>query len=209
MLLPQVAAADTAKDVPRFQRPPRQWMDDMALFGRLLAGELHFLLGSWLVHAHSVAENDAEAAQLEYDQRSNITRWGDHSGADRTCLHDDANRGLSGLVSGLYAPHWQRYFDALAQAMAHGTPTAPIDWFAMELGLGSCAQCAANRATERRGADRSPHRAAVWDVPRSKRSDSRLSVIDGKTSARPIQGCHGAAILTCGTHRSAAVRSVR
>lgn len=132
VLLPQIGAAYGAKDVTRFRALTGQWMDDMTMLDRLLATEPHFLLGHWLSSARHAAGNDAEAAQLEYDQRSLITSWGDRSGADRGGLHDYANRELSGLVSGLYAPRWQRYFDSLAKAMADGTPPAPIDWFAME-----------------------------------------------------------------------------
>ncbi len=132
VLLPQIGAAYAARDASRFRTLARQWMDDMGLLDRLLASEPHFLLGNWLSQARHAAGDDVEAAQLEYDQRSIITSWGDRPGADRGGLHDYANRELSGLVSGLYAPRWQRYFDTLAQAMADGTPPAPIDWFAME-----------------------------------------------------------------------------
>ncbi|WP_130620024.1 alpha-N-acetylglucosaminidase [Dyella amyloliquefaciens] len=132
LLLPRIGEAYASKDVPRFHALATQWMDDMGMLDRLLASEPHFLLGNWLSNARRAARSDAEAAQLEYDQRSIITSWGDRSGADRGGLHDYANRELSGLVSGLYAPRWQRYFDSLAQAMASGSPPAPIDWFAME-----------------------------------------------------------------------------
>lgn len=132
VLLPQIGTAYASKDAARFRALTTQWLGDMALLDRLLASEPHFLLGNWLSHARHAAGSDEEAAQLEYDQRSIITSWGDRSGADRGGLHDYANRELSGLVSGLYAPRWRRYFDSLAQAMANGTTPAPIDWFAME-----------------------------------------------------------------------------
>jgi alpha-N-acetylglucosaminidase len=132
VLLPQIKAAYEAKDKARFRLLTRQWLDDMALLDRLLASDPHFLLGNWLAHARTDATDDAEAARQEYDQRSIITHWGDRSAADRGGLHDYANRELSGLVSGLYAPRWQRYFDSLQQALTTNTAPQSIDWFAME-----------------------------------------------------------------------------
>ncbi|MFC5580475.1 alpha-N-acetylglucosaminidase [Rhodanobacter terrae] len=128
-LLPQIKAAYEAKDVAGFHALTTQWLDDMAWLDRLLASDPHFLLGRWLAHART---GTAEAARQEYDQRSIITHWGDRSGADRGGLHDYANRELSGLVSGLYAPRWQRYFASLEQALTTNATPRPIDWFALE-----------------------------------------------------------------------------
>jgi alpha-N-acetylglucosaminidase len=129
VLLPQIKAAYEAKDVAHFRTLAAQWLDDMASLDRLLASDPHFLLGSWLAHARTDA---FEAARQEYDQRAIVTHWGDRSGADRGGLHDYANRELSGLVSGLYAPRWQRYFASLEQALSTNAAPQPIDWFAME-----------------------------------------------------------------------------
>ena len=106
-------------------------MDDMAMLDRLLAADPDFLLGRWLMHAKAAARDDAEAAQLEYDQRSILASWGDRSGADRGGLHDYANRELAGLVGGLYAQRWRRLFDTLQDGL-NGSRTQPIDWYAME-----------------------------------------------------------------------------
>jgi len=132
VLLPQIKAAYAAKDLRRFRTLTAQWLDDMALLDRLLASDPHFLLGTWLAHARTDAVDAAEAAQQEYDQRSIITHWGDRSGADHGGLHDYANRELHGLVSGLYAPRWRRYFASLEQTLVDRKPPTPIDWFAME-----------------------------------------------------------------------------
>jgi alpha-N-acetylglucosaminidase len=129
VLLPQMKAAYEAKDVTRFHALAVQWLDDMAMLDRLLASDPHFLLGNWLAHART---DTTEAAQQEYDQRAIVTHWGDRSGADRGGLHDYANRELSGLVGGLYAPRWQRYFASLEQALTTNATPQPIDWFAME-----------------------------------------------------------------------------
>jgi alpha-N-acetylglucosaminidase len=132
VLLPQIKAAYETKDLPRLRTLTAQWLDDMALLDRLLASDPHFLLGNWLAHARTDAADETEAARQEYDQRSIITSWGDRAGADRGGLHDYANRELSGLLSGLYAPRWRRYFASLEQALIARKAPQPIDWFAME-----------------------------------------------------------------------------
>ncbi|HKR75356.1 MAG TPA: alpha-N-acetylglucosaminidase [Rhodanobacter sp.] len=131
-LLPQISAAYEARDARRLHALATGWLDDMALLDRLLASDPHFLLGNWLAPARAAADNAAEAAQFEYDQRALITIWGERQGADEGGLHDYANRELSGLVSGLYEPRWRRYFASLEQSLATGKPPVAIDWYAME-----------------------------------------------------------------------------
>ncbi|MDE2248316.1 MAG: alpha-N-acetylglucosaminidase C-terminal domain-containing protein [Xanthomonadaceae bacterium] len=132
VLLPQIRAAYEARDARRLHALDTEWLDDMALLDRLLASDPHFLLGNWLAPARAAAGDAAEAAQFEYDQRALITTWGGRQASDEGGLHDYANRELSGLVSGLYAPRWRRYFAALEQSLATGKPPAKIDWYAME-----------------------------------------------------------------------------
>jgi alpha-N-acetylglucosaminidase len=130
-LLPQIKSAYLAKDAVRLRQLTGIWMGDMAALDRLLASEPHFLLGRWLSHAAAAAGSAAERAQLLYDQRSILAGWGDRSGADGGGLHDYANREWAGLIGGLYAQRWQRYFTMLTQTL-DGQPSAPIDWFALE-----------------------------------------------------------------------------
>ncbi len=132
LLLPRIKAAYEAKDAARLHALSTEWLDNMALLDRLLASDPGFLLGNWLAPARAAAADGAEAAQFEYDQRTLITIWGDRGDADRGGLHDYANRELSGLVSGLYAPRWRRFFESLQQSLATGKPPAAIDWYAME-----------------------------------------------------------------------------
>ncbi|MEW9623817.1 alpha-N-acetylglucosaminidase [Rhodanobacter geophilus] len=131
-LLPRIEAAYGAKDAARLHALDSEWLDDMALLDRLLASDPDFLLGNWLAPAQAAAADDAEAAQFEYDQRTLITTWGGRQGADEGGLHDYANRELAGLVSGLYAPRWRRFFASLEQSLATRKPPAKIDWYAME-----------------------------------------------------------------------------
>ena len=132
VLLPQIEAAYGAKDAARLHALDTAWLDDMTLLDRLLASDPDFLLGNWLAPAHTAADNDSEAAQLEYDQRAIITVWGRRQGADEGGLHDYANRELSGMVSGLYEPRWRRFLESLEQSLATGKPPEKIDWYVME-----------------------------------------------------------------------------
>ena len=131
VLLPRIKAAYEAKDASRFRALTTEWLDDMALLDRVLASDADFLLGRWLMHAKAAAHDEAEAARLEYDQRSILVSWGDRSGADRGGLHDYANRELAGLVGGLYAERWRHFFAGLQAGMAGGEVPS-IDWFAIE-----------------------------------------------------------------------------
>ncbi|GAB3792642.1 alpha-N-acetylglucosaminidase [Dyella agri] len=132
VLMPRIEAAYDAKDAARLHALDTEWLDDMALLDRLLASDPDFLLGAWLAPTRAAADNAADAARFEYDQRTLITVWGDRQGADEGGLHDYANRELSGLVSGLYAPRWRRYFASLEQSLATGKLHEAIDWYAME-----------------------------------------------------------------------------
>jgi alpha-N-acetylglucosaminidase len=129
--LPKIKAAYEARDIDGFRTSTAEWLDTMALLDRLLGSDRDFLLGRWLMQAKTAAGDAAEAARLEYDQRSILASWGDRSGADRGGLHDYANRELAGLVDGLYAQRWRRYFEALQAGLAGGAVPS-IDWFALE-----------------------------------------------------------------------------
>lgn len=130
-LLPRIKAAYAAKDAARFHLLIGQWLDDMELLDRLVASDPHFLLANWLAPARDVSSNAAESTQLEYDQCSIISVWGDQE-ASNSGLHDYADRQLAGLVRGLYLPRWKRYFESLQHSLATGIPPERIDWFAME-----------------------------------------------------------------------------
>ncbi|MFC2255126.1 alpha-N-acetylglucosaminidase TIM-barrel domain-containing protein [Labrys portucalensis] len=130
-LLPKINAAFNAKDKAQFALLTKEWLDNMALLDRLLRTDSRFLLGTWEANARAAGQSDAERAQLVYDQRSIISTWWNSMGA-ATQLHDYANRELSGLVSDLYLPRWQAFFDAAKVALEKNTSIATIDWFAME-----------------------------------------------------------------------------
>ncbi|MEV6250396.1 alpha-N-acetylglucosaminidase [Streptomyces sp. NPDC051742] len=128
-LLPEIKSAYDTRDLAEFRSRAQEWRDDMALLDRLLATDERFLLGPWLADARSWGSTDAEQALLEYDARSILTTWGHRSGSEAGRLHDYANREWAGLVSGFYAPRWERYLDSLDAALVSGDAPAPVDWF--------------------------------------------------------------------------------
>lgn len=90
------------------------------------------MLGPWLAQACAAGGDDAECAQFEFVARSILTTWGPRKAADEAGLRDYANREWAGLMSGLYLPRWQRYFDSLETALRSGAKPESIGWFAME-----------------------------------------------------------------------------
>ncbi|MGH7003932.1 MAG: alpha-N-acetylglucosaminidase C-terminal domain-containing protein, partial [Alphaproteobacteria bacterium] len=127
VLLPKIKAAFDARDVSRFKTLAEIWLDYMRDLDALLATDPGFLLGNFLAGARAAAGTDSEIAQLQYDQRSLLTTWGDKKG-----LEDYANREVSGLVGSLYKERWQAYFDSLTEALNSGASPKTIDWFALE-----------------------------------------------------------------------------
>uniref|UniRef100_UPI0031DF791B alpha-N-acetylglucosaminidase n=1 Tax=Saccharothrix mutabilis TaxID=33921 RepID=UPI0031DF791B len=131
-LLPLVNAAYTAKDPARFRELADQWNREIALLDRLVGSDPRFLLGRWTASARAWGATPAEQDRLEYDQRSILSTWGHRAGSEGGGLHDYANREWSGLVAGLYAQRWSKFFGVLDTALATGAAPAAVDWFALE-----------------------------------------------------------------------------
>jgi alpha-N-acetylglucosaminidase len=118
-MLPEIAAAYDAADLPEFLALCRSWLHAMELLDELLATDPHFLLGRWL--------RRARAAGAEFSARTLLTGWASRSAAD-SGLHDYANREWHGLVGGLYLPRWRRYFATLEHSLRTKTAPERIDW---------------------------------------------------------------------------------
>lgn len=132
VLLPQIDAAYTAKDLTTFRALVAEWNTDEATLDRLTATDPHFLAGTWLAGTASWSTDPAERARLQYDARSIITTWGERTQADDNGLRDYAAREYSGIIRDLYAKRWSAYFASLDTALSTGTTPAPIDVFAMD-----------------------------------------------------------------------------
>ncbi|MCY0942093.1 alpha-N-acetylglucosaminidase [Streptomyces antarcticus] len=132
VLLPKIKAAYEAGDLDRFRELTAEWRRAERQLEELIGSDPNFLLGGWLKAARSWGADEAERDRYEYDARSILSVWGRHSTSEGGFLHDYANREWSGLVSELYGPRWELYFDSLEEALAGGTAPREIDWHAEE-----------------------------------------------------------------------------
>ncbi|OEJ34603.1 alpha-N-acetylglucosaminidase [Streptomyces subrutilus] len=132
VLLPKIKAAYEAKDLARFRALTAEWRDGERRLDALTGSDPNFLLGSWLAKARSQGADTDEQDRYEYDARSILSVWGHRSTSEGGFLHDYANREWSGLVSELYAPRWDAYFDSLEEALVGRTAPRAIDWHAFE-----------------------------------------------------------------------------
>ncbi|WP_083975565.1 alpha-N-acetylglucosaminidase [Kitasatospora mediocidica] len=130
-LLPQIAAAYGAGDLPRFRELTARWDGDEQLLDRLVASDPRFLLGPWLAGACARGASPQERDRWEYDARSILTTWAGR-GPSEAGVHDYADREWSGLVRDLYAKRWADYFATLDTALVTGAAPAAIDWFAFD-----------------------------------------------------------------------------
>lgn len=80
----------------------------------ILASNDHFLLGTWLEDAKSLASDKPEVELYEYNARNQITLWG-----PRGEIRDYANKQWSGVVADYYKPRWRVWVDAYDHCLAN------------------------------------------------------------------------------------------
>ncbi|MFE4678134.1 alpha-N-acetylglucosaminidase [Streptomyces sp. NPDC056721] len=131
-LLPQLRAAYTRKDQAAFRALATLWLKLMRLSDDVTGTHPAFLLGPWIDDARRLATSDGERAEFERTAKVLITVWGDRATSDPGSLHEYANREWHGLMSDFYVPRWQKWLDALEDALATGSAPAAVDWFAFE-----------------------------------------------------------------------------
>ncbi|WP_128381971.1 alpha-N-acetylglucosaminidase [Streptomyces cavernae] len=131
-LLPQLKAAYAAKDQETFKTLSTLWLRLMRLSDDVTGTDPAFLLGPWVNDARLLATNDAERAEFERTAKVLITVWGGRATSDAGSLHEYGNREWHGLMADFYVPRWQKWLDALQDALATGTAPAAVDWFAVE-----------------------------------------------------------------------------
>jgi alpha-N-acetylglucosaminidase len=129
--LPRIKTAYDTRDLSSFRSLTTQWNAEMALLDRVTGADARFMIGPWIAAARAAGATTAEKNQLEYDARSIVTTWGPRAAATAG-LHDYASREWSGLISGLYAPRWARYFATLDAALVTDTTPVAVDWFLLE-----------------------------------------------------------------------------
>ncbi len=82
----------------------------------------------------------SEADELERNARTLVTLWG----PEQSGLHEYAYRLWGGLVGGFYLARWERWFAAVAAALAAG---AAFDQSAFDLSVEEYEQAWCNNAT--------------------------------------------------------------
>ncbi|XP_018597361.2 alpha-N-acetylglucosaminidase isoform X1 [Scleropages formosus] len=83
----------------------------------LLSSEPHFLLGVWLERARSLAQNEQEAQQYEFNARNQITLWGPVGN-----ILDYASKQWGGLITDYYAQRWNLFVNTLVECLDRGLP---------------------------------------------------------------------------------------
>ncbi|MET7920409.1 alpha-N-acetylglucosaminidase [Streptomyces avermitilis] len=130
--LPQLRAAYARKDAAAFTSLATLWLRLMGLSDEVTGTHPAFLLGPWINDARLLATDADERAEFERTAKVLLTVWGGRATSDAGDLHEYANREWNGLMADFYLPRWKKWLDALADALATGTPPAAVDWFAVE-----------------------------------------------------------------------------
>lgn len=106
-------AAYAAKDLGRFDKAVKDYLQLVDDMDRLLSARPEFLLGRWIEDAKRWGATEDEKRLLEWNARNQITLWGPSD----SVLHDYAQKQWAGLIRGFYRPRWERFLGALREAM--------------------------------------------------------------------------------------------
>lgn len=113
----EFTAAYENKDKYTAERKGREMMNILYDMDRLLSCHRTFSLGEWISDAEVFGENKEEKEYYKKNARTLITTWGERG----QHLNDYANRSLSGLTMGYYAPRWQMFINSVCDALENGT----------------------------------------------------------------------------------------
>lgn len=76
-----------------------------------------FLLGNFLKAAKSLASDELERKQFEFNARNQITLWGPNGE-----INDYATKQWNGIVIDYYLPRWTLFFDQLKRSLKFNIP---------------------------------------------------------------------------------------
>ncbi len=107
-----MARAWLAKDATGLDKSGRRFLELIGDLDELLATRSEFLLGGWLEDARRWGATPDERAKCEWNARRVLTLWG-----ETFAINDYARKQWSGLLSGYYAPRWQRFLELARQAL--------------------------------------------------------------------------------------------
>lgn len=96
------------RDLKKFEIYSQMFLELLSDMDKLLGTHEHYLLGNFLESAKSIASDDEEKAQYEFNARNQITLWGPDGE-----IIDYATKQWQGIVADYYAPRWNLFFQQL------------------------------------------------------------------------------------------------
>ncbi|XVF54187.1 hypothetical protein PTKIN_Ptkin05aG0160700 [Pterospermum kingtungense] len=116
----EIIDAYCLKDIDGVSFLSQKFLDLVEDIDTLLACHEGFLLGPWLESAKSLAQNEEEEKQFEWNARTQITMWFDNTEEEASLLHDYGNKYWSGLLRDYYGPRAAIYFKLLIESLEKG-----------------------------------------------------------------------------------------
>jgi alpha-N-acetylglucosaminidase len=112
----EMLAAFRQKDLQKFNRSSRLFLDLFTDLEQLAATHRQFLLGRWLADARRWGDTVQEKNRMEWNARRILTVWG--SGNN---IRDYSRRNWAGMFSTFYRPRWVKFIKAMEQALRSGS----------------------------------------------------------------------------------------
>lgn len=112
LLYPRIKVAFTAKDLGEIQKLRQIFKEMLTDLDAALSSSEQFLLSNWLNAAKSLATNQLEEQQYEYNARNQITIWGPNGE-----IVDYAIKQWASVVIDYCWPRWQIFFSELEQSI--------------------------------------------------------------------------------------------
>lgn len=121
-----IVIAINKKDKAAFERNRDEFIKLLLLQDKWLGTNKMFRLGRWLTQAKNMLPDADDKKLAEWNARVQITYW-----TKDGSLHEYANKEWQGLLSDLYLPRWNKFFE-YAAAKIDGKEVAMPDFFEME-----------------------------------------------------------------------------
>ena len=119
VLFYQARQAAEKKDIPLYERKSKAFLRLLQDMDQLLGTNPHFLLGKWIADARKWGATKEEKDYYEWNARTIVTLW---QPSPNSHLKDYAAREWNGMVGGYYFHRWEKYFEAMHDALAKGVP---------------------------------------------------------------------------------------
>ena len=101
----------------------------------VLSTSKDFMLGTWLEKAQSFGDTKQEKRLCMWNAKAQVSYWGGERGD--TSLRDYAHKEWAGLISSIYKPRWERFFQLMEEKVSGKNidPTLLTDESATELSI--------------------------------------------------------------------------